>query len=190
VSEKSKSKPPSQEFVDAVTIDQSIAADCELCGRTCFEDSEMAGDWEPGELEQYRLGVKQRPDKFVAVPLVRVGKIAGKQVITTCPCNGLRSYEDFIWSHRHIIAKYLQSKTERIAQAAYDDEAEAEFVMDNVSREDANIKFSKCQGGCGGYFYTDSMDDRMFCPRCAEAIPPPEPEPEPSHWDDSDNLPF
>lgn len=169
---KSPPFPPSETFVSAVTTSSGIVSDCELCGRTLFEDDETAGDWNDGELERFRQRAKEEPDKVITMDKVHTGDIGGKHVVTNCPCHGLRAYEDFIWMHRHIIAEYIAKKTEAIAQAAYDDEAESEFLKENVCRQDANREFKKCQGGCGGYFYAEAMDGRLFCPRCAATYPP------------------
>jgi len=187
---KQATLPPSDIFIETVTDSSGIVATCELCGRTLFEDDERAGDWNDGELERLRQRAKEEPDKVIPMDIVRTGEIGGKHVITNCPCHGLRGYENFIWAHRHIIARYIAKKTEEIARAAYDDEAEAEFLKDNVSRQDADREFKKCQGGCGGYFYTEAMDDRLFCPRCSAAKISIDPQPpQPSSGDD-DNLPF
>lgn len=189
--QSSKPLPPSDIFVDAVTDSSGIVSTCELCGRTLFEDDERAGGWEDGELERLRQRAKEEPDKVIPMDTVRTGQIGGKHVVTNCPCHGLRGYEDFIWVHRHIISQYISVKTEQIAQAAYDDEAEAEFLKDNVARQDTDREFKKCQGGCGGYFYAEAMDDRLFCPRCANENPvAPAPDPRTPDNYNNDDMPF
>ena len=64
---KKEYMPPSEDFITAVTGGGSIVTDCDLCGRTCFEDSEYAGDWEEGELERLRENADKQPDKYVAL---------------------------------------------------------------------------------------------------------------------------
>jgi Zn finger protein HypA/HybF involved in hydrogenase expression len=191
-SEEAQSKPfpPSKLFVDAVTHSGSCEELCELCGRTCFEADEFSHD--EGRLDELRELEKKEPDKYVEVDQVRWGDLDGKHVVTTCPCNGLRPYENFIWNNRHIIAKFVQQRTERIAEAAYSDEAEAEFLEENVSRQDADKSFKKCQD-CGGYFCEETMDARLFCPRCAERngdIARIEQERIRREHEDDDNFPF
>ena len=188
---------PSDDFQDAVTGGGSIVADCGLCGRTVFEDDRHAGDWEEGELEGLRDKTEKEPDKYVGFGArsVGTGYINNIQVVTNCPCNGLRPYENFIWNHRRIISDYIAKRTKRIAEAAYDDEAQAEFLQENVAREDINREFAKCQD-CGGYFDKNSLDERLYCPRCADMHPvedgdgPSVFEDAKEESDDDENLPF
>jgi len=196
--------PPSDDFMDAVTSGGSIVADCELCGRTVFEDDERAGDWELGELERLRENADKEPDKYVGFTdrSVGTGHIDGKQVVTNCLCNGLRRFENFIWSHRHIIADYVAKRARRIAESACHDEGQAEFLKENVAREDMDVEFAKCQD-CGGYFDKDALDERLYCPRCADMHPMEDGNgdsafesktPEAPDWGwgnpDDDNVPF
>lgn len=195
--EKSKKKewaPPSEEFVDTVTGGGGIVADCDFCGRTLFEDFERAGDWEEGELEGLREKAEKEPDKYVGFDhQVRTGYIDGKQVVTNCPCHGLTQYESFIWQHRQIISEYITKKAQKIASAAYKDEAEAEFLKENIEQEDMNREFAKCKD-CGGYFDKNSLDDREFCIRCTDMHPPEDGDGESAFDrpadDDDENLPF
>jgi len=187
-------KPPSEDFVAVVATGGGIVADCELCGRTLFEDDELAGDWEDGELERLRERAEKDPDKCIgfADQSVSTGYIGGKYVVTNCPCNGLRHYEDFIWSHRRLIADYIERRAKRIAEAAYDDEARAEFLKENVEDRDQDISFAKCQD-CGGYFDREVFDERTYCPRCADMHPAEtkdESTDDAFNWDEDDNLPF
>ena len=174
-------------FDDIIEDTQTAVATCELCGRVCFENKVLQNS---NHLEKLKKDAEETPDKVVPMDVVRTGMIDGKTVVVNCPCNGLRKYENFIWSHRHMISSYIHARTERIASAAYDDEAEAEFLAENVARQEADKTFKKCQD-CGGYFYEDAMDDRQFCPRCS-TLHPVAPEPEnPSYMDSNEvNLPF
>lgn len=105
-------RSPSEFFERAITDGGSIVMDCGWCGRTHFEDSERAGDWSDGELDRLRENVKEKPDKYVACEYsVMGGHVEGKMFVIGCPCNSVRPYENFIWNHRGIIAKYLHSRT-------------------------------------------------------------------------------
>ena len=137
------SKPPSDMFVDAVSHSGSCEELCELCGRTCFEDDEVSHD--DGRLAELKRLQAQQPDKYVEVEQVRWGDIGGKHVVTTCPCNGLRAYEDFIWANRHVIAAYVRNRAEKAAESAYSDEAEAEFLQENLASQDLNRKFGNAK---------------------------------------------
>ena len=126
------SMPPSDEFMDAVREGGGIRRQCEACGRECFEDDEGAGSWEEGELENLRKKAEKNPDQYVAMARVESGTMNGKEVVVNCPCNFLKKYEDFIWAHRHVIAKYIAVRAKQRAEKAYHDEAEAEFLEENA----------------------------------------------------------
>jgi hypothetical protein len=185
--------PPSDEFVTVVTAGGGIVNTCELCGRECFEDDAHAGDWEPGELEALREKAKNDPEKYIPMDTVRTGYFDGKQVVTNCPCNLLRPFENWIWQHRHIIADFVQRRTVRIAEDALSDEAEGEFLKEAAEREEDKREFQKCQG-CQGYFDKETIDERLLCKRCAEDAPvapvAPVVKEDPQNWDGEDDLPF
>ena len=162
-------REPSNEFVRAVGSDCSVVADCELCGRTHFCNDQFAGYDDDDELEKLLEKHKENPDKFVAqAGSIGYGTINGKQAVMNCQCNRLREFEDWIWLHRHIVARYVEARTRNRAEAALSDEAEAEFLASSVERTavDEGKEFGKCQG-CGGYFDKLALDDRLLCIRCA-----------------------
>jgi hypothetical protein len=132
-------EPASDDFMDAVRRGGGIVRECEACGRTCFEDDEHAGDWENGELERLRDNALKEPDRYVAMSRVESGYLGGKEVVVNCPCNFLKKYEDFIWGHRHIIATYIAKRAKEKAEAALEDEAQAEFLQENVSLVDKEV---------------------------------------------------
>lgn len=112
--------PPSEEFERAVLTGGSIVRDCDFCGRTHFADSREAGDWNEGELEELRKQSEEKPDKCVAhdYDSIEYGEIAGRIAVLGCPCNSLRRYEDWIWTHRRLIAKYLPTRAEAAKREA------------------------------------------------------------------------
>jgi len=163
-------KEPSDEFMDAVRSGSSIRRVCSLCGRTCFEDDPTAGDWEKDELEELRENAEKYPDKYVALPRVETGVIDGKDVVVNCPCNNLRKYEDWIWAHRHIIARYIAKIAQHKAEEAYSDEAEAEALHEGVTSFERKLKFVKCSK-CHGYFPDELLTAKqgeLYCEKCIE----------------------
>ena len=142
---------------------------------------------------------------YIAMDRVETGSIDGKEFIVNCPCNGLRPYEDGIWKHRHIIAKYVAARTKKIAEEAYSDEAEAEALQEGIESDERHLKFVKCSD-CGGYFPDELLkayQGELYCERCVEknrydlvvpvqkvVVPLSEALGFPQKPDDSDNLPF
>ena len=132
-------KPPSEMFVRAVTTGGGLWLTCELCGRECFEDSESAGDWDPGELENLRQMQKEDPEKYVGLDTVCTGYINGRQVVTNCPCNLLRPLEDWIWSHRDIIASYISKRVDEMVQSVEMEKVTATVLSEAVKQEARNL---------------------------------------------------
>jgi hypothetical protein len=166
---------PSDDFMDAVRDGSTLVSTCELCGRECFEDNEHAGDWEPSELETLRKGAKEQPDKYIPMGRVEIGNIAGKHVVVNCPCGKLKSYEDFFWSHRHMIARYISARAKARAEEAVSDEQEAEELQDDVDREGSPGEQAELCNRCGGYFPASDLkwhgdDSEMCCPTCYEKV--------------------
>jgi hypothetical protein len=171
---------PSDEFMGALRHGSSIRATCDLCGRVCFEDDETAGDWNDGELEGLRRLAVAEPEKYVALDRVWTGFICGKEAVVNCPCGKLKPYEDFIWSHRHIIARYISARAKAIAEKAVADEQEAEELQDDVNREgNTGEQAQQCDrcGGCGNFFDKADLDDWDQCSDCRRSRV-------------NDNLPF
>lgn len=166
---------PSDAFMDAVRDGSTLVSDCELCGRVCFEDNELAGDWDVGELEKLRQGVKEQPDKYIPMDRVEVGDIGDKHVVVNCPCGKLSEYEKFIWSHRHLIARYISARAKARAESAVADEQEAEELQDDVDREGNTGEQAEHCNRCGGYFPASKLkwhgdDSEMCCPTCYEKV--------------------
>ena len=129
---------PSEEFIEAFRAGiGSIRAECEFCGRECFEDDEHAGDWEDGELEKLRERAQSQPDKCVAMDTVSLGMLDGKRFVMGCPClaDKIRPYENFIWSHRRQIAEYVHKRVKIVVESAIEDEVAAEHLNDNLAEE-------------------------------------------------------
>lgn len=112
---------PSEEFMEAVCTAGSISVDCELCGMTHFASG---GDFEEGELEELRLNAEASPGEYMehlSADSISFGEVNGRQVVDGCPCNKARTYEEFIWNHRHIIKAYIVARAKRQLRAAEDD---------------------------------------------------------------------
>jgi len=102
---------------------------CEFCNRVHFVGNGY-GDYEEGELECLRASAAKEPSKYIEhndYDSIDWGYINGKQIVWGCPCNSARQYEQWIWSHRYAIAKYLKLRAEeaqmdaKFAQEVADD---------------------------------------------------------------------
>jgi hypothetical protein len=137
---------PSEDFVKVFRAGiGGIRAKCELCGRKFFEDSEIAGDWEDGELEKLRERAAI-DDKVVAMDNVSLGRIDGKEFVMGCPClpQNLRKYEDFIWAHRRQFFEYVQARVKSLVEKILQDEADAEQTWDSLEQEQRAEEKKKC----------------------------------------------
>lgn len=155
-------------FTDVVVDSGSISVDCEFCGRTFFEDSEQAGDWEPGELEGLRKRAKEEPDKVIGMDSVHWGTIDGKQAVVGCPCNALRKYEDFIWNHRRMIMKYISARVKDIVERALEDEGSADEVTADIQRAEKAQTTVRCPN-CLKFVSELAMTEGGMCVKCWQA---------------------
>ena len=117
--------PPSELFMECVTDGGTPSAKCGFCGMTTIGRPNDYGDVGP---ELYAKA-ESDPRRYRVDPLndsVSVGELAGSIVVYGCPCNGARRYEDFIWSHRRMIARYLK---ERAAKELQEAQANAELAV-------------------------------------------------------------
>jgi hypothetical protein len=161
--------PPSLEFIEALSGGGHMVADCELCGRVCFEDSEIAGDWEEGELEKLREGVRTEPDKYIPMDSVHSVEIGGKTGIVGCTCNGLRQYEDFIWGYRRVIMKFISAKIKTIVEEALEDEGAAEHTVSDLEQEVKTANIVRCPK-CREFVKEILMTANDMCLNCMNEI--------------------
>lgn len=111
-------KEPDEDFEKAFSTNSSGCRSRCACGRECF-DLENSWDWEEGELESLTRLAAEQPDRYVALPYsCSRAIINGKEFVLGCPCNGLRSYQDFIDAHAEQIAEYLNARAARLAEHA------------------------------------------------------------------------
>jgi hypothetical protein len=107
-------EPPSDEFNDAVRDSGTCCAvECGFCGRVHFVSGRGHGDYDTGELEKLQAKAKAEPEKYLEESLydvISTGWIDGREAVIGCPCNALRRYEDYIWSNRLMICKYLAAR--------------------------------------------------------------------------------
>lgn len=104
----------SDEFFEAFSSGVGcMVADCDCCGRTHFATgTHTLGQYERGELENYRSLAKASPDKFIedgsvdGFSLVNVGV----EAVWGCKCERLDAYERFVWNRRDAIVKYLKAR--------------------------------------------------------------------------------
>jgi len=129
-------KSPSYEFIDAVVNGCAIVIDCELCGRVHFATWDENAGWEEGELEDLRAKAEKDPDRYIedaTCSSISYGWLNGKQVVDGCPCNRARKIEDWIWSHRDIISKYLKSRIMKMKRQAEMEERQVEGVVESAA---------------------------------------------------------
>lgn len=114
---------------------------CEHCGRVHFV-GDGHGDYEDGELEDLRASAQKEPGKYIEhndYDTIDWGFIAGKQIVYGCPCNSARRYEQWIWSHRYIIAKYLRL----MAEEAEIDAKLAREVADEAGMIEPDLRYQR-----------------------------------------------
>lgn len=98
----------------------SIVSECPH-GITFFHDDVRAGSWNEGELEQLRAQAISDPQKVIA----RDGEPHYSGMLSMdwhwdckiCRAQAVK-YQDFIWANRHMIAKFLNAKLEKVAKDA------------------------------------------------------------------------
>lgn len=84
---------------------------CENCGRTYFVTSRGHGDYEEGELEEFRELSKTNPDRYIEVPdfgSVSTVWMNGKQVVIGCVCDPTAKWSEFIENNASGITEYLK----------------------------------------------------------------------------------
>lgn len=101
----------SELFMDLVCSGGTPSIDCQLCGRTHFATGPLSTE-DPVQIEEMRASAAKYPDKWLESgdDSLAFGYLDGRQVVWNCPCHKMRRYEDFIWDHRELIAKYLKAR--------------------------------------------------------------------------------
>ena len=112
--------PPTANFLAVVFAanQTSQSAQCELCGRTHFNESHRA------TAAGLHDAIEAQPQLYVAWPdEVRHATFNGQSVVRDCPCNKLSAFESFVWENRRLIAEYIAIVARQRLQEA-DEEAE------------------------------------------------------------------
>lgn len=99
---------PSEAFVEFFCRGGgSIAVDCQLCGRTHYDES-SSHNMNRGEFARLERKRKTSPDRYIsASSTVWFCYVGDLQAVVGCPCNGLTIIEEFLWGDSHRIAEYL-----------------------------------------------------------------------------------
>lgn len=113
IDKEEKHSEPSEEFQRALSNMSSLVVFCQFCERTHYSSGE--GDFEEGELEELEKNREKNPDKYIdhGNHYSDWGFLDGKQYVVDCKCNKARPYENFIWEHRRLIARYLKARSKR-----------------------------------------------------------------------------
>lgn len=125
----------SREFEEAFASGVGHSScDCD-CGRSHFDGSSDGGwDWEEGEFESLMQLSETHPDRYIAHDgTVRTIYLGGREVVIGCVCDIAKKHERFISLNAMQIAKYLNSRAERIlseAQHIVKTETVKEFAID------------------------------------------------------------
>lgn len=78
------------------------------CGRIHFDISDNGWDWDDGELENLRVGAKEKPDQyFKQSGAVQTMLIDGMEFVMDCPCGYALKVETFIRQNAERIKDYL-----------------------------------------------------------------------------------
>lgn len=122
-----ESKQASHNFMDAVCEAGTPDMTCQLCDRHCFATGSQTC-LSDVEIDKYRKSSNENPHRYweCADDSLAYGVIDGKQCVYDCPCNGMARYENFIWTHRHMITRYLRKRSESI-------KAECEDVLASLA---------------------------------------------------------
>jgi hypothetical protein len=101
----------SDEFFDALARHGTICGVCH-CGRVHFASWDT-GFYE-GELEDLLAKAGNDPKKYIehCDTSVDIARIDGKDFVYDCPCEELVRYEQFVWTYREEILKYLIARHE------------------------------------------------------------------------------
>lgn len=127
-----KTKPPSDEFMDAFASAGSLVTECDWCERIHFCTGGL-GDYEEGELEELRANAGKNSDKYIEhgdCDSISHGYLAGRRYVYSCPCNAVRGYEDFIWNERRRIMDYLRIRFVKIREQVESDLRAADILRD------------------------------------------------------------
>lgn len=117
-------RKPSKMFVKSLKGGGASSIYCS-CGRMHYApsnlyDSDDEDDY-TGMLNSALEDQKKDPDGVVINyedDFIFAKDIDGRTFVVDCPCNGLRKYEDFIWSNRDAIREYLKVRIEQEARWA------------------------------------------------------------------------
>jgi len=105
----------SEEFWDAILQERSYGdLICTLCKRVHFSSNDP-GAYDNGELEKLREKAEEDPDNYIEYPDGGVdwGTYNGQQIIYNCCTDKVAHMEQWAWSHRRQLVKYLKSRTKR-----------------------------------------------------------------------------
>lgn len=125
----------SQEFDDAFAYCGGSSIECS-CGILYFDNyNDYAWDWEEGERESLEKAAGEPDSKVVALEgAVESIEIEGCTYVTSCDCKPLSRYENFIWTHRRQIQRYLELRSE-----AEFKQAEADLAIADATRKNLKI---------------------------------------------------
>ncbi len=109
-------------FMDIVCDGGTPSVTCGFCGRFHFAQSDEF-------IDDHRVKSKAEPTIYIesSDDSIGLGYLDGKTFVWNCPCDAGAKYEAFIWSHRHLIARYIEARAKKQKE-------EADSTLDAVLR--------------------------------------------------------
>lgn len=118
-----------EDFLDAVCDGGSPVADCDLCKRVHFANSNAY--YEEGELEKLEAKQKAEPDKYIShdVDAISWGCAFGHQFVWHCRCENAARIAKSVWAHRKIIAQFFGTASKRAQRDATELSESVEAIL-------------------------------------------------------------
>ncbi len=109
-------------------------AECS-CGRINYAGSSEF--MEEGELDSLRERTRKNPNRFIGhenYEAISVRTLAGRNFVLGCPCNGLKTYEDFLLTHPSEIARYFEEHSKEQLRRVEELIADSQRISEAVKK--------------------------------------------------------
>lgn len=111
-------KSPSDAFLDALPGGGGYEVQCQ-CGRDHFCPDSDAFETDEDRASFLNMALLDKKTDPTGVEIhydydaIEYKLIEGKVYVISCPCNGLYKYENWIWTNRDIIRRYLLGRCQQ-----------------------------------------------------------------------------
>lgn len=144
---KTEAHEPSDLFIDAVSGcggHGSYEMECNWCKRQHFcPENQWAWDGTEEETEGFKKYAEAEYEKNPEGVVLHYDTdsisgvlVNGINFVLCCPCNGLRRYETFIWTHRNMIRNYLKKRIDQETDFALQERS-----LNKLAGLDKNVKY-------------------------------------------------